>query len=205
MGLLRARCQIKSLLSDRIGSIVVLEVERLLLFLFFLFYYSWWLFCEIQRHYSSFSSYRWAASLCASLTIFICPSVSIVFCPLPVLLFKMRLHLWICVCFITNRDQQHDESSLQISLSFSVMFLLVFEWHNALVVMIFPLWQRWLMQCVVISAMSWHRSSTVIILYKRSSSGDCFKFMKIILILFKNWSWSFSVLVIFQGFDITRA
>lgn len=63
-------------------------------------------------------------------------------CPLPVLLFKMRLHLWICVCFITNRDQQHDESSLQISLSFSVMFLLVFEWHNALIVMIFPLWQR---------------------------------------------------------------
>lgn len=41
------------------------------------------------------------------------------------------------------------------------------------------------MQCVVISVMSWHRSSTVIILYKRSSSGDCFKFMKIILILFK--------------------
>lgn len=37
MGLLRARYQIKSLLSDRIGSIVVLEVERLLLFLFFYF------------------------------------------------------------------------------------------------------------------------------------------------------------------------
>lgn len=126
MGLLRARYQIKSLLSHRIGSIVVLEVERLLLFFFFLFYYSWWLVCDIQQHDSSFSSYRWAASLCASLTIFICPSASIVFALSPCCCSRCD-----CICgsvFVSlqieiNSMMNHHCKSPYLSLWCSCLFL----------------------------------------------------------------------------------